>query len=457
MSKLAFTNSIVAGTKLVRQSIQSPNFVTGVSGWSINKDGSAEFLDLEIRGEFSTGPNGTPHIIISDSPLPPFSGVPRIALYSNDPQEIAPAFVANFINAAVSWFEIDTSNDGFGINQLIGIPPQSATNSGGWLFATTASGTDIGHVELDVDMQLRIMNANNINTTTQLHGFQLGDTGSFNIAMSDAQIESRNNGLAAILNINEVLGGDVEIGTPTLDASLVALNDNQVTLGTQTHAFRIGPTNNLNLIASTNAIQGRSNGTASPIWLQPLGNDVGIGSITASSIIFAPSSRQIQGLSSTGVVGTLDINPFGGDITCGDSVVVPSMAPTVMTTDTAGGATASVTYVLVAATNLTFTAPASGNFHINFACIGTSSGAATMWLANIRIRLTNAAGAIVYNPGDFSAIRGFGTGITGAGSYHTLVGFGANTVLYIEGLVRSTSAAATATVDNFDLSVIPLV
>jgi hypothetical protein len=37
---------------LVLPAIHSPNFSTGVSGWTINKDGSAEFNNLTIRGTF---------------------------------------------------------------------------------------------------------------------------------------------------------------------------------------------------------------------------------------------------------------------------------------------------------------------------------------------------------------------------------------------------------------------
>lgn len=59
---MAFQNSVVGqnGT-LVRSSIHSPNYVTGISGWTINKDGSAEFSNLTIRGTF----NGTDFIINS--------------------------------------------------------------------------------------------------------------------------------------------------------------------------------------------------------------------------------------------------------------------------------------------------------------------------------------------------------------------------------------------------------
>jgi len=47
---MTFRNSVVGGTTLVRPAIKSPNYVTGVDGWSINADGSAEFNNITIRG-----------------------------------------------------------------------------------------------------------------------------------------------------------------------------------------------------------------------------------------------------------------------------------------------------------------------------------------------------------------------------------------------------------------------
>src|ERR1700743_479923 len=44
-----FNNSVVGGDgTLVRDSIHSPNYVPGVSGWSINKDGTAQLNELTI-------------------------------------------------------------------------------------------------------------------------------------------------------------------------------------------------------------------------------------------------------------------------------------------------------------------------------------------------------------------------------------------------------------------------
>jgi len=54
-----FDNPIVAGTHLLIPAIQSPNFVAGATGWSINRDGSAEFSDVVVRGglEVGSGPD----------------------------------------------------------------------------------------------------------------------------------------------------------------------------------------------------------------------------------------------------------------------------------------------------------------------------------------------------------------------------------------------------------------
>lgn len=49
---IIFDNPVTAGTVLVRQAIQSPDYSAGVSGWTVNIDGSAEFNNLTIRGTF---------------------------------------------------------------------------------------------------------------------------------------------------------------------------------------------------------------------------------------------------------------------------------------------------------------------------------------------------------------------------------------------------------------------
>jgi len=52
---MPFADPIVGGVdKLIRKAIQSPNFIAGVQGWSINRDGTAEFNQLTIIAS-STG------------------------------------------------------------------------------------------------------------------------------------------------------------------------------------------------------------------------------------------------------------------------------------------------------------------------------------------------------------------------------------------------------------------
>lgn len=47
---MPFANPIVGGNKLIRPAIQSPDFITGVQGWSINRNGTAEFTNLLLDG-----------------------------------------------------------------------------------------------------------------------------------------------------------------------------------------------------------------------------------------------------------------------------------------------------------------------------------------------------------------------------------------------------------------------
>lgn len=48
-----FSNPIAAGDgTLLVDAIKSPNYVLGASGWSINADGTAEFNDVTVRGDF---------------------------------------------------------------------------------------------------------------------------------------------------------------------------------------------------------------------------------------------------------------------------------------------------------------------------------------------------------------------------------------------------------------------
>lgn len=47
---MQFNNDLAGGITLVRPALRSPNYAAGVSGWTINIDGSAEFNNVTIRG-----------------------------------------------------------------------------------------------------------------------------------------------------------------------------------------------------------------------------------------------------------------------------------------------------------------------------------------------------------------------------------------------------------------------
>lgn len=69
-----FAHDIAGGNgNLVITSVQSPGFVTGVEGWQIRKDGSAEFNDLVIRGTFSGN-----YFIINTAGFFLYSGPPAL-------------------------------------------------------------------------------------------------------------------------------------------------------------------------------------------------------------------------------------------------------------------------------------------------------------------------------------------------------------------------------------------
>lgn len=47
---MAFDQGNSAGNKIVSEALQSPNYAQGSSGWTINRDGSAEFQNVLVRG-----------------------------------------------------------------------------------------------------------------------------------------------------------------------------------------------------------------------------------------------------------------------------------------------------------------------------------------------------------------------------------------------------------------------
>lgn len=70
---MGFKNLIVAGNILVREAIQSSNYIPGAAGWIIRRDGTAELNNVTVRGDLILGtyPAG-PYIFGDDN-----AGSPR--------------------------------------------------------------------------------------------------------------------------------------------------------------------------------------------------------------------------------------------------------------------------------------------------------------------------------------------------------------------------------------------
>lgn len=82
---------IVAGITLIREAIQSQNFIAGVAGWRIKANGDAEFNSIIVRGTLITGPTGSKHIEINGVQSP--NG---IAFYSGNVIETFPTLLQPF-------------------------------------------------------------------------------------------------------------------------------------------------------------------------------------------------------------------------------------------------------------------------------------------------------------------------------------------------------------------------
>ena len=120
---MTFRNDILAGLMLVRESIQSENFVAGSSGWSIDKDGHAEFNDIVIRGGQTIGSdflayNGTPaagNLIFSLSAAggtDPYGNVypSGIATYG---ERAGTDYIANLVESFLTFAVVGQANPGF--------------------------------------------------------------------------------------------------------------------------------------------------------------------------------------------------------------------------------------------------------------------------------------------------------------------------------------------------------
>jgi hypothetical protein len=114
---VSFSNPVTGGQgALIRPAIKSPNFVHNVSGWSINRDGSAEFNNGTFRGTVTAGSFQGTDFVINTSGAFFYSGVPAAG---NLIASIAPGSGSDvFGNGYLGGFTSYDDAAGFFVNML---------------------------------------------------------------------------------------------------------------------------------------------------------------------------------------------------------------------------------------------------------------------------------------------------------------------------------------------------
>ena len=107
-------NPVVGSTVLRRPAIQSPDYVTGAAGWSINASGSAEFNNVTIRGTLEG-----PDYIINSAGIYFYSGTPAagnlilasVSAIGTDPfgNSIPNPGITSFFNSGSGYISLNTN------------------------------------------------------------------------------------------------------------------------------------------------------------------------------------------------------------------------------------------------------------------------------------------------------------------------------------------------------------
>lgn len=136
-----FTNSIIGGGgSLVRQQIKSPDYVAGVSGWIIRKDGSAEFNDATFRGTI---------IVESENALLAYDGTPGAGnLFASIAAENFGDEYGNAIIKGVTTYDLGNGHIPLGAQLVLANAPGSAEctinfNATDALLKVTTNGSGI--------------------------------------------------------------------------------------------------------------------------------------------------------------------------------------------------------------------------------------------------------------------------------------------------------------------------
>lgn len=210
MSGDGYTSPVVGGEgALIRDHIRSRNFPP--DGWQIDADGNAEFNDVTLRGELTTGDAPEPRIEIRENEF----GFPEIELYSGDATETSAARIANASKPEtgnVSRLQLETSNDGGGIDVagkvfLLAAAPQPGL-SGYWLFLNP--GAFAMPVAVDAASYLVLQRTTPASLETNSNALIIGSQQGLNLGGDPQGFQARDDHAAATLRLNPA-GGDVTI------------------------------------------------------------------------------------------------------------------------------------------------------------------------------------------------------------------------------------------------------
>ncbi len=150
-----FGNAVVGGLgKLVREFIRSANYVAGVSGWTINRDGSAEFNNGTFRVGVIVGTAGNPQVIITTSGSDGVIQFPSGAAYELTAAELVAAAGGSpaFISLDVFGPVVNVAGHKSQVIVELNSGNASGTSEANGVFQYQANnGTDYGMAVWDVD------------------------------------------------------------------------------------------------------------------------------------------------------------------------------------------------------------------------------------------------------------------------------------------------------------------
>lgn len=141
---MGFSDPITAGDVLIREAIQSPNYSPGSTGWTINRDGTAEFTGLTINQGSLYLYDTTPALRLAIDAVP----TPAARFYSTNPAETSPARLRAFDQGGAGRLElVGPELGGFAAGRVLidsqDITVTSAVHSGTARFTAPAGNVEI--------------------------------------------------------------------------------------------------------------------------------------------------------------------------------------------------------------------------------------------------------------------------------------------------------------------------